>query len=127
MLLKLVMLAVLALVPPLATGNTPVTPVVSGNPVQFVSVPDVGVPSSGVTSVGLVESTTEPLPVLVVTPVPPLKTGSAEDSVSDAKDAVDPDWYLSVLRLVKFESTSAKVSAEPLPARVTIVDISPPE
>jgi hypothetical protein len=81
----------------------------------------------GVTSVGLVESTFDPLPVLVVTPVPPLKTGNAEASVNDAKDAVDPDWYLSVFRLVKFESTSAKVSAEPLPARVTIVDISPPE
>jgi hypothetical protein len=59
--------------------------------VPVLKSPDVGVPSNGVTSVGLVESTTEPLPVLVVTPVPPLKTGSAEASVNDAKDAVEPD------------------------------------
>ena len=34
--------------PPLATGKAPVTPVVSGNPVQLVSTPDVGVPITGV-------------------------------------------------------------------------------
>ena len=45
---------------------SPDTPVEIGKPVQFVSVPDVGVPSSGVTSVGLVASaTTVPLPVVV--------------------------------------------------------------
>ena len=31
-------------VPPLAIGNKPVTPVVSGRPVKFVAVPDEGVP-----------------------------------------------------------------------------------
>ena len=40
--------------PPLAIGRVPVTPVVSGSPVQLVSVPLVGVPRTGVTSVGLV-------------------------------------------------------------------------
>jgi len=64
-------------VPPLATGKVPVTPVVKGKPVAFVSVPEVGVPRIGVTKVGLVESTLFPEPVLVVTPVPPLSTGSA--------------------------------------------------
>ena len=63
-------------VPPLAGGNTPVTPVVRGKPVTFVIVPDAGVPSAGVTSAGDVERTTEPVPVLVVTPVPPLPTGN---------------------------------------------------
>ena len=43
-LLKAVILAELAFVPPLATGNTPVTPVVMGKPVQLVKVPLVGVP-----------------------------------------------------------------------------------
>jgi hypothetical protein len=43
--------------------------------VQFVRVPDVGVPSKGVTSVGDVDKTTEPVPVEVVTPVPPFATG----------------------------------------------------
>ena len=46
-----------ALVPPFAIGNTPVTPVVKGRPVPFVSVTEVGVPKTGVTSVGLVENT----------------------------------------------------------------------
>jgi hypothetical protein len=63
-------------VPPLATGKVPVTPVVKGKPVALVSVPDVGVPSIGVTSVGLLERTLLPEPVEVVTPVPPLATGS---------------------------------------------------
>ena len=64
-------------VPPFATGNRPVTPVVKGNPVAFVNVPDVGVPKIGVTSVGEVDNTTLPVPVEVVTPVPPLATGRA--------------------------------------------------
>ena len=61
--------------------SVPVTPVLSGKPVQFVSVPLEGVPSTGVVNVGLVkvgplESTTEPEPVDVVVPVPPLATGT---------------------------------------------------
>jgi len=63
-------------VPPLATGSVPVTPVVKGKPVALVSVADVGVPSMGVTSVGLVERTLLPEPVEAVTPVPPLATPS---------------------------------------------------
>lgn len=35
----------------------------TGNPVQFVSVPDVGVPRAGVTRVGLVANTSDPEPV----------------------------------------------------------------
>jgi hypothetical protein len=38
-------------------------------------VTDVGVPKIGVTSVGEVDNTTEPVPVDVVTPVPPFATG----------------------------------------------------
>jgi hypothetical protein len=52
----------------------PLTPVEIGNPVQLVNVPEDGVPKAGVTSVGDVESTTFPVPVEVVTPVPPLAT-----------------------------------------------------
>jgi hypothetical protein len=58
-------------VPPLETPNVPVIPVDSGRPVAFVSIPDVGVPNAGVTRVGLVARTTDPVPVAVVTPVPP--------------------------------------------------------
>ena len=63
-------------VPPFAIGSVPVTPVVNGNPVAFVSVTEVGVPKMGVTNVGLVDKTTEPVPVLLVTPVPPEATGN---------------------------------------------------
>jgi hypothetical protein len=58
-------------VPPLAMGKVPVTPVVKGKPVALVRVADVGVPRMGVTSVGLVLRTLSPVPVVVVTPVPP--------------------------------------------------------
>ena len=64
-----------AFVPPFAIGSVPVTPVVKGKPVPFVSVTDVGVPKTGVTNVGLVDNTTLPEPVLLVTPVPPEATG----------------------------------------------------
>jgi len=62
-------------VPPFATGKVPVTPVDKGRPVKLVATPDVGVPSKGVTNVGDVDNTLLPEPVLVVTPVPPFKTG----------------------------------------------------
>jgi len=45
---------VLCAVPPLVAANVPVTPVLSGRPVQLVSVPLLGVPRTGVVSVGLV-------------------------------------------------------------------------
>ena len=66
--------------PPLAMATVPVTfdavPVVFWLNVGQVNVPVlklplVGVPNAGVTNVGEVLSTTEPDPVLVVTPVPP--------------------------------------------------------
>jgi hypothetical protein len=53
----------------------PLTPVEIGNPVAFVKVPEAGVPNAGVTSVGEFDNTTLPVPVEVVTPVPPLATG----------------------------------------------------
>ena len=43
-------------VPPFATGKVPVTPVVKGKPVTFVITPLAGVPSAGVTNVGLIKS-----------------------------------------------------------------------
>lgn len=47
--------------------NVPVTPVVNGNPVAFVNMPDDGVPSAGVTRVGEVAKTRLPEPVSSVT------------------------------------------------------------
>ena len=39
------------MVPPFTNGNNPVTPVVKGRPVQFVKVPEAGVPNIGATNV----------------------------------------------------------------------------
>lgn len=50
---------------------------VTGNPVAFVNTIALGVPNAGVTSVGLVLNTTLPVPVDVVVPVPPRRTGTA--------------------------------------------------
>ena len=61
---------------------SPLTPVETGSPVQFVRVPLVGVPSKGVTRVGLVESTTATVPVEAVTPVPPFATASVPARVT---------------------------------------------
>ena len=68
---------------PVLTANavaTPVpnpdTPVAMGNPVALVNVTLVGVPNIGVTNVGEVLNTTLPVPVEVVTPVPPLAMGN---------------------------------------------------
>ena len=55
--------AVVCPVPPFAIGRVPVTPLDNGRPVQFVNVPEVGVPSNGVTKVGEVANTKEPDPV----------------------------------------------------------------
>ena len=46
-----------------------------------LKLPDVGVPNIGVTNDGLVDKTTEPVPVDVVTPVPPFKTASVPANV----------------------------------------------
>lgn len=62
----------------------PLTPVLIGKPVAFVRVPEVGVPKRGVTSVGLVFRTTEPVPVEVVTPVPPLTTARTPVRLADS-------------------------------------------
>ena len=52
--------------------------------VQLVRLPEAGVPKAGATSVGLLDSTTEPVPVELVTPVPP----EATDRVADRPAAV---------------------------------------
>jgi hypothetical protein len=62
-------------VPPLATGRVPVTPVVRGRLVPLVRITAEGVPRFGVVRTGDPDKTTLPVPVDVVTPVPPLATG----------------------------------------------------
>jgi hypothetical protein len=53
----------------------------AGIPVQLAKLPEVGVPNNGVTRVGEVPSTLAPVPVEVVTPLPPLATGSVPVTV----------------------------------------------
>ena len=60
----------------------PARPVDTGNPVTFDMTPETGVPSAGETNVGKLERTTEPAPVEVVTPVPPLATANVPESVT---------------------------------------------
>ena len=83
-------------VPPLAIGKVPVTPVVSGSPVVLVSTPDAGVPKAGVTSVGEVDSTTDPDPVEVVAPVPPLPTATIPVTFADVPETDPAIWLVNV-------------------------------
>jgi hypothetical protein len=67
-------------VPPFVTGSVPVTPVVNGKLVQLAKLPEDGVPNTGVTNVGedkLGEllNTSEPVPVDIDVPEPPLAIG----------------------------------------------------
>ena len=105
-------------VPPFAIGNVPVTPVVNGKPVRLVATPDVGVPSSGVTRVGDVLRTVLPVPVLVVTPVPPFNTGKA---VPDKPIANVPELVIGEPEMLKNAGTVADTlvtDPEPLPLKV---------
>ena len=73
----------------------PLMPDATGNPVALVSVADAGVPRAGVTSVGEVDRTVLPVPVLVLTPVPPLATGktpviSAVERLTASQEAFVP-------------------------------------
>jgi hypothetical protein len=73
----------------------PLTPVEIGRPVALVKTAALGVPRAGVTSVGEFDSTTLVVPVLVVTPVPPLATPkvpvmSAVDRLTASQDALVP-------------------------------------
>ena len=88
-------------VPPLATGNVPVTPVVNGKPVAFVNVPLDGVPNAPplimnapAEPVLTPRAVTTPVPVVVVlgaTPAPPPMTkafaaNAAEDAIVDVEE-----------------------------------------
>jgi len=102
---------------------SPETPVLMGRPVQLVRVPLDGVPRTGVTRVGLLESTTLVVPVEVVTPVPPFATGKVPVTpvvsgrpvalVSTAADGVP---RFGVVRLGLVANTSAP---EPVSSLIT--------
>jgi hypothetical protein len=62
----------------------PLTPVEIGSPVALVNTAADGVPKAGVTSVGLVDNTLLPVPVLVPTPVPPFVTFNSGPASNNA-------------------------------------------
>jgi hypothetical protein len=118
-------------VPPLETPSVPVIPVDKGRPVQLVSVPEVGIPSIGVTKVGLVARTTEPVPVAVVTPVPPDVTGNAltNDASVAANNGVttEVEYTLALAIFVPSLYTRADIVvgiATPVPVEFLIVIVS---
>jgi hypothetical protein len=78
--LLLAVATVVALVPPLAIGRVPVTPVVSGRPVAFVKVIADGVSRAGVVRDGLADNTTVlPVPVVVAAEIAvPLPANTGE-------------------------------------------------
>ena len=124
-------------VPPFATGNVPVTPVVKGKPVKFVATPLEGVPRAGVTRVGEVENTkfvdvvpvapaaVKPVMLLneamlaVVAFVPPLATGSAAPRVRAAK------WFsatmMSVPLLTRAIFAAAGIETPVWPATLNVI------
>lgn len=93
----------------------PETPVLIGNPVQFVSVPLEGVPSAGVTSVGeLLNTTVEPDPVVVAAEIAvplPARTGELTDVVSVSVGAL---------------GLPSDVPAKPFAVATATVDTVPP-
>lgn len=106
-----------AFVPPFAIGKVSVTPVVRGNPVALVRVAEDGVPRAGVTRVGDVDNTTEPVPVLVVTPVPPDATGNVPDVSAEVLVA-----YKAPLDVNEVNPVPPLVVAN-VPARVTAPEV----
>ena len=127
-------------VPPLATGKVPVVPPSIGSPVTLVITPLAGVPSAGVTSVGLVANTKAPVPVSSVTAVRKLaELGVPKKAATPAPKAVRPvppeaaasgevsvrlgRWSFWKLKLVPSDHTVTVLPAgmtAPVPAAVVL-------
>ena len=84
-------------------GAVPVETVLINCPVTETLVPE-ATPRTGVTKVGLVERTTLPVPVEVVTPVPPLATGRA---VPESVIASVPELVIGLPEILKNDGTEA--------------------
>ena len=113
-------LAIAVVFPVLVTTPVKSALVVTVEAVKLVAVPVilvptkvVGVPRLGDVNVGDVESTTAPVPVLVLTPVPPFATGSMPET------AVVKDTLVIVL-LVPLMVLFVKVSAVALPTNISV-------
>ena len=113
--------AVVCPVPPLRIGNVPVTPVLSGKPVALVRMPDVGVPSAGVTSVGDVAKTSDPDPVLSVTVAARLVLVGVAKNV--ATPAPRPETPLAIGKPLAF----VKVPEDGVPNAPPLTTKAPPD
>lgn len=87
---------------------SPDIPVETGNPVQFVNVPEVGVPKRGVTNVGDVAKTAAPLPVSSVRAVDKFA------ELKDPKEVAFPTEVMAPIRLA-FVVTFPAVNPEAVP------------
>ena len=98
----------------------PLTPVEIGKPVPFVSVIKDGIPKAGVVKVGLLDKTTLPVPVELVTPVPPFAIGSVPVTPAVSETLL---IVLSAPLMVLFVSVSVpvKVASVPEVGNVTAV------
>jgi hypothetical protein len=85
----------------------PETPELIGNPDPFVNVTEVGVPKAGLISVGEVDNTTLPVPVDVVTPVPPFATATVPVTLVAVVAVVAlPDKFAEIVPAVKLPLAS---------------------
>jgi hypothetical protein len=84
---------------------SPLIPVETGRPVQFVSVPEAGVPRAGVTSVGDVANTKAPLPVSPVTADAKFALDGVARNV--AMPVPSPETPVEIGRPVAFVSVAA--------------------
>lgn len=81
---------------------SPLMPVLTGNPVQLVSVPELGVPRAGVTKVGEVAKTTEPVPVSsVIAAAKFAEEGVARKVATLAPNPLTPDDIGRPVQLVR--------------------------
>ena len=113
----------------------PDTPVPIGRPVAFVSTAADGVPSAGVVSAGEVDSTTLPVPVALVAPVPPLPTGSVPVTPVDSGKPVAfvrtppvgvPSAPLKSTTPPDALGVAARAPATPVPSPATPVETGSP-
>ena len=91
-------------------------------PVMFVPTKADGVPSAGVTNVGELLRTTLVVPVLVVTPVPPFRTGNA---VPDSPIASVPVVVMGEPEMLKNVGTVAATDVT-VPVPVIVVQVGIP-
>ena len=116
-------------VPPLADGRMPLTPVVKGRPVAFVSVALVGVPNTGVTNAGLVVPVIAPVPfnaepraVAILSPKPetPVDMGKPVALVKTAAEGVPK---AGVTRAGDVARTTAPEPVTVFPCAVTVPEV----